>query len=67
MSEWDDIQEEIDAAAAWDQQQQDERRRQEDEALERHRRLLEEFRREVAAHNAEMKQYFERIRQCHFT
>lgn len=67
MSEWDEIQEEIDADAAWNQKQQDERRRREDEALERHRRLLEEFRHEVAAHNAEMKRLRERIRKCHCT
>jgi hypothetical protein len=43
--------------AAWDQLAQDERHRMEDEALERHRKLFEEFRREGRVFDEHCEQF----------
>lgn len=47
---------------AWGEQDLQERRRQEDEAVERHRKMLEEFRRDNAIFDRETNDFHERVR-----
>lgn len=55
MDDWD--------GATWDQAEQDERHRREDEALERARRITDEFKRTNAKFEADTNAFNERIQR----